>query len=104
MLYMLLIYGDGGELHQEYVRLRDDLRSEGKLVGAERLAQASSATTIAVRDGDTLVSDGPFADTNEALGGYYLIDADSLDEAIEWAARIPAARTGKVEIRPVSTR
>jgi hypothetical protein len=56
---------------------------------------------VQVRDGDTLVMDGPFAETKETLGGYYLIDAETLDEAIEWAARIPAARDGKVEIRPV---
>ena len=59
------------------------------------------ATTVQVRSGDTLVTDGPFAETKETLGGYYLIEADSLDEAIEWASRIPAARTGKVEIRPL---
>jgi hypothetical protein len=56
---------------------------------------------VKVRAGDTVVSDGPFTETKETLGGYYLIDADSLDEAIEWAARIPASRNGSIEIRPV---
>jgi hypothetical protein len=110
--YMLLIYGeDGGDeslpedelraLYQEYFRLGDDLRSQSKLVSSEELAPATTATSVQVRGGDTLVTDGPFAETKETLGGYYLIEADSLDEAIEWASRIPAARDGKVEIRPV---
>jgi hypothetical protein len=111
MQYMLLIYteDDGEELpegelralYQEYFRLGDDLRAQQKLVSSEELAPVSSATTVQVRHGDTLVTDGPFAETKETLGGYYLIEADSLDEAIDWAARIPAARTGKVEVRPV---
>jgi len=109
---MLLIYGAEPEraprseeelraLYEEYFRLGDDLREAGRLVSSEELAPVSSATTIIVRDGETLVADGPFAETEETLGGYYLIEADSLDEAIEWAARIPAARDGKVEIRPI---
>jgi len=111
MQYMLLIYGVDDErdlpenelkaLYHEYFQLGDDLRAQGKLVSSEELAAATSATTVQVRDGDTLVTDGPFAETKETLGGYYLIDAETLDEAIEWAARIPAARDGKVEIRPV---
>jgi hypothetical protein len=110
MQYMLLIYGgDGREysddelraLYQEYFRLGDDLRSAGKLISSEELAPATSATSIRVRNGDTLVTDGPFAETKETLGGYYLIEADSLDEAIEWAVRIPASRDGTVEIRPI---
>ena len=108
---MLLIYGEGHEgdlpedelraLYAEYFRLSDDLRSQRKLISSEELAHVSTATTVQVRNGDTLVTDGPFAETKETLGGYYLIEADTLDEAIEWAARIPTARTGKVEIRPV---
>ncbi len=61
----------------------------------------STATTVAVRDGDAVVTDGPIAETKDALGGYYVIEADSLDEALEWAARIPSARHGRVEVRPV---
>jgi hypothetical protein len=111
MQYMLLIYADDTEqgldeaglraLHQEYFRLGDDLRSQQRLISSEELAPVTTATTVQVRNGDTLVADGPFAETKETLGGYYLIEADSLDEAIEWAARIPSARHGKVEIRPV---
>ena len=111
MQYMLLIYTDDAEheldeaglraLYQEYSRLSDDLRSQQKLISSEELAPVTSATTVQVRNGDTLVTDGPFAETKETLGGYYLIEADTLDEAIEWAGRIPSARIGKVEIRPV---
>jgi hypothetical protein len=111
MQYMLLIYGDDSEqeldeadlraLYEEYFRLSDDLRSQQKLISSEELAPVTTATTVQVRNGDTLVTDGPFAETKETLGGYYLIEAESLDEAIEWAARVPSARQGKVEIRPV---
>ena len=111
MQYMLLIYTDDNEqeldeaglraLYQEYFRLGDDLRSQQKLISSEELAPVTTATSVKVRNGDTLVTDGPFAETKETLGGFYLIEADSLDEAIEWAARIPSARRGTVEIRPV---
>src|SRR5215208_5585900 len=109
MEYMLLIYSSGDEeddrdlqaLYREYFALGDDLRAAGKLVASEELAPVSSATSVRVRNGDTLLTDGPFAETKEALGGFYLITAETLDEAIEWAARIPAARTGTVEVRPV---
>jgi hypothetical protein len=110
MQYMLLIYGGNGReysddelqaLYREYFQLGDDLRAAGKLISSEELAPVASATSIRVRNGDTLVTDGPFAETKETLGGYYLIEADSLDEAIEWAARIPASRDGTVEIRPL---
>jgi len=110
MQYMLLIYGEDGRsysdeelqsLYREYFKLGDDLRAAGKLVSSEELAPVTSATSIRVRNGDTLVTDGPFAETKETLGGYYLIEADSLDEAIDWAARIPASRDGTVEIRPI---
>jgi hypothetical protein len=111
MQYMLLIYTDDAEqeldeaglraLYQEYFQLSDDLRSQQKLISSEELAPVTTATTVQVRNGDTLVTDGPFAETKETLGGYYLIEADSLDEAIEWAVRIPSARQGTIEIRPV---
>jgi hypothetical protein len=112
MQYMLLIYGseeswaalsddERNATYEEYFALSRDLREQGKLISSHELQPAGTATTVVVRDGDTLVTDGPFAETKEVLGGYYLIDADSLDEAIEWAARIPSARTGKVEVRPV---
>ncbi|MDX6486643.1 MAG: hypothetical protein QOF43_1796 [Gaiellaceae bacterium] len=112
MQYALLIYGEEcawdarsadelSTLHAEYGTLTSDLRSQGKLVGGEELQPTATATTVQVRNGDTIVVDGPFAETKEALGGFYLVEADSLDEALEWAGRIPDARTGKIEVRPV---
>jgi hypothetical protein len=114
MQYMLLIYGEPGAweslsddernaLYQEYYGLSNDLREQGKLLSANELQPTETATTVTVRDGDAVVTDGPFAETKEALGGYYLIETDSLDEAIEWAARIPSARHGKIEVRPIVT-
>ena len=71
------------------------------ILGGEGLQPTSSATTVRVRDGERVLSDGPFAETKEQLGGFYLLECDSLDEAIEWAAKIPGAATGSVEVRPV---
>jgi hypothetical protein len=113
--YLLLIYGDedGWEALSdeeretaigEYVALRRDLAAQDKYGGSNELHGVETATTVRVRDGDALVTDGPFAETKEQVGGYFLVDAESLDEAIEWAARIPAARRGAVEIRPVVDR
>jgi hypothetical protein len=109
--YLLLIYNDeaGWEslsederqaVHREYFQLTSDLRAQGRLVGGDELRPVATATSVRVRKGDTIVTDGPFAETKEALGGYYLIEANTLDEAIEWAARIPAARSGTIEVRP----
>jgi hypothetical protein len=110
--YALLIYGDESQwsslsdddrsaTYREYSQLSSDLRRREKLRGGEELQSVATATTVRIRDDETLVSDGPFAETKESLGGFFLVDAESLDEAIEWAARIPAARTGTVEVRPV---
>ena len=112
MQYILLIYGEEASwegysdderaaIYAEYGTLNGELRAQGKLLAGDELQPVATATTVQVRNGGTLVSDGPFAETKEALGGYYLIEAESLDEAIEWAARIPSARDGKIEIRPV---
>jgi hypothetical protein len=112
MQYMLLIYGDQdtwearsaeeeATLMAAYGQLGRDLREQGKLRVGEELQPIATATTVRVRGGDTVVMDGPFADTKEVLGGFYLIDADSLDEAIEWAGRIPDAKVGTIEVRPV---
>ena len=112
MQYMLLIYGEEGaweassdaertSMLEEYAKLSSDLRAEDKLLAGEELQPIGTATTVQVRNGDAVVSDGPFAETKEALGGFYLIEADSLDEAIEWAGRIPSARFGTIEVRPV---
>jgi hypothetical protein len=113
--YMLLIYGEESTwssfseeewraLDAEYGRFTDDLREQGKLVSANELQPTASATSVRVRDGESLVTDGPFADTKEVLGGYYLIEAASLEEALEWATRIPNARDGVIEVRPVVMR
>src|SRR5258706_4074800 len=112
MQYALLIYGEEGRwdaladdergaMYAEYGTLNTELRGQGKLVAGEELQSIATATTVQVRDGDAVVSDGPFAETKEALGGFYLIEAESLDEAIEWAGRIPSARHGTIEVRPV---
>jgi hypothetical protein len=73
----------------------------GVLVGGEALEPSSTATTVRVRDGETLLTDGPFAETKEIIGGYYILDCPDLDTAIHWAAQIPGAKTGSVEVRPI---
>lgn len=106
---MLLIYGNeqawdeaGREpCYQESAQLARDLQVAGKYVSANPLHPVATATSVRVREGKRLVTDGPFAETHEQLGGYFLIDAGNLDEAIEIAGRIPGARLGTVEIRPV---
>ena len=109
MKYMLLIYSDEnawaeGEREscfEESARLAHDLATSKKLLAASPLHLVNTATSVRVRDGRRLVTDGPFAETREQLGGYFLVDATDLDQAIEIAARIPGARKGTVEIRPV---
>ena len=112
MKYAMLIHVNSGyvealaedeqnAISAEYMALAEDPRARG---GAE-LQSIDTATTVRVQDGQTLTTDGPFADTKEVFGGYYLFEADDLDEAIELAARIPAARLGgAVEVRPVVER
>jgi hypothetical protein len=111
MKYMALIYGNEEawdalpEEEQQRVSERYmALAREPVTVGGDELQDPDTATTIRVRDGETLTTDGPFAETKEQLGGYYLIDCASLDEALEFAARIPAAERGAVEVRPVVER
>jgi len=107
--YMLLIYmGENAmdetereHCYKESTQLAQDLSSSGKYLSANPLQSVSTATSVRVRDGKRLVTDGPFAETREQLGGYFLIDAKDLDEAIAVAGRIPGARKGTVEIRPV---
>jgi hypothetical protein len=113
MQYMLLIYDDEtkwskvseeerGRIVESYFAFTDEVRKSGALVASDPLQPTSNATTVQVRDGETLTTDGPFAETKEQLGGYYLIDVESLDEALQWAAKIPSARGGgKVEVRPI---
>jgi hypothetical protein len=83
------------------MELIEELRSEGRLLANGRLERADSATTLRVRGGETEIVDGPFAITKEILGGYFLIECRDLDEALQQAARVPAARYGSVEVRPI---
>jgi hypothetical protein len=109
MKYMLLVYLDEQALSEterehcyvESAQLTQELNSSGQYLDASPLHPVSTATSVRVRDGKRLVTDGPFAETREQLGGYYLIEARDLDDAIAIAERIPPARFGTVEIRPV---
>ncbi len=109
MKYLLLIYSDEKawtesareHCYADSIQLTHQLKSQGKYLGANPLQPVATATSVRVRDGKRLVTDGPFAETREQLGGYFLIDAKDLDEAIGIAAKIPGARVGTVEIRPV---
>ncbi len=109
MKYMLLIYLDENALNEterqecyaESAQLAQDLNSNGQYLATAPLHPTSTATSVRMRDGRRFVTDGPFAETREQLGGFFMIDAKDLDEAIGIAARIPGARKGAVEIRPV---
>ena len=109
MKYMLLIYQDESALDEatreecygESLRLVGDLAAKGQYLAASPLHPTASATSVRVREGKRLITDGPFAETHEQLGGYYLVDVPNLDEAIAVAAKIPGARKGTVEVRPV---
>ena len=109
MQYMLLIYGEEKALDQkereacyeESKRLTHDLHAKGQFRAAAPLYPTATAASVRIRDGQRLVTDGPFAETREQLGGYFLVEAGSADEAIAIASRIPAARWGTVEVRPV---
>ncbi|HVC99237.1 MAG TPA: YciI family protein [Pirellulales bacterium] len=109
MKYMLLIYegenavseAEREHCYAESTQLAKDLQARGQYLAANPLHPVSTATSVQVRDGKRFVTDGPFAETREHLGGYFLIDAKDLDDAIAVAARIPGARRGTVEIRPV---
>jgi hypothetical protein len=109
---MLLIYDDEtqwaslppeqvGAMMGEYRAFSQAMVDEGKMRAGDALQPTRAATTVRVRNGETLITDGPFAETKEQLGGYYLIEAESLDDAIEAASRIPGARNGSIEVRPV---
>jgi len=111
MQYMLLIYSREDDwqklpeaeqkaIYQEYLDVTSDLRDQGKFAYASQLQGTSAATTVTVRDDDTIVTDGPFAETKEALGGFYLVEC-SAAEALAYAEAIPAVDGGSVEVRPV---
>src|SRR5712675_1405891 len=112
MEYMLLIYNSEADdkkmsqetyqqIFQEYMTFTQDITKSGKNKGGAPLEQTATATTVRVRNGKTVVTDGPFAETKEQLGGYYLVEAKDLDEALSIAARIPGAKFGSIEVRPV---
>ena len=85
----------------EYMAFGDEMGRRGVLQGGERLRPTTDATTVQVRDGEVLTSDGPFAETKEQIGGYFVVDCKDLDQAIEVASKIPGAKTGSVEVRPI---
>lgn len=112
MQFLLLIYSSEAEvakispaemaaLHGEYFKFTEEIQKSGNYVGGNPLKPISTATTVRMRDAKRVVTDGPFAETKEQLGGYYLINAKDLNEAIQIAARIPSARDGSIEVRPV---
>ena len=112
MQYMLLIYDDErqmadwpeaeqGKFFQEYKEFTESIVKSGQFKAGDALEPTSTATCVRIRDGKTLTTDGPFAETKEQLGGYYLIEAKNLDDALAVAKRIPSARVGTIEIRPV---
>jgi len=112
MQYLLLIYNaesqwmsmpeaEGAKMLKEFGEFTQSIVASGNYKGGNRLHDVAKATTVRVRDGKTVTTDGPFAETKEQLGGYYLIEARDLDEATAIAARIPGARMGSIEVRPV---
>ncbi len=109
MKYMLLIYGNEHALsqaeleqcYQDSTRLAHQMKEAGQFLSTAPLQPTAKATSVRVRGGKRIVTDGPFAETREQLGGYFLVDARDLDEAVEIAERIPGARVGTVEVRPV---
>jgi hypothetical protein len=112
MQYLLLIYDDekvwekmpateSQPMNAEYLKFTQDIKASGHFRGGDALQPVHTATTVRVRDGKLSTTDGPFAETREQLGGYYMIEAANLDEAVKIAARIPSARIGSIEVRPI---
>ena len=112
MRYLLLIYskesdwaamseGERGAMYQQYMEFTEGIKKSGHYIGGNPLQPTSTATTVRVRDGKAVATDGPFAETREQLGGYYLVEAADLDAAIGIAGRIPGARAGSIEVRPI---
>ncbi len=111
MKYLCLLYDDGSaaqnmskeeaaRLNAEYMTFTDEIKKSGHYIDSHGLQPASAATTVRVRNGKVLTTDGPFAETKEQLGGYFVIEARDLNDAIQVASRIPIARTGSIEVRP----
>jgi hypothetical protein len=115
MQYLLLIYhseakflktseSDMATIYQEYGQLREELSGKGQFLGGNQLGATTTATSVRVHEGKRVVTNGPFAETKEQLGGYFLVEAKDADEAIAIAARIPSARNGTIEVRPIAVR
>lgn len=113
MKYLCLIYNEeaawgkmskdeAGQMMAEYGAFTKDVQASGKYVGGNRLQSISTATTVRVRNGKVSTTDGPYAETKEQLAGYYLIDAKDLNDAIQVAGRIPGAKVGAIEVRPIA--
>ncbi len=114
MQYLLLIYAnenddprpgtpEGDAFMGDYYKFTDEVKTKNAHLGSNALQPVATATTVRVRNGKTQTTDGPFAETKEQLGGYYLLECKDLDDAIEYAAKIPSARHGSIEIRPIMT-
>jgi hypothetical protein len=112
MRYLLLIYSnegvwatmseaEQGKIYEEYMKYSSSIKRSGNYIGGEALQPIATATTVRVRDGKTLATDGPFAETREQLGGFFFVEAKDLDEAIALAARIPSSHVGSIEVRPI---
>ena len=112
MKYLLLLYQneriwegrsreEAGRIFQEYMDYTNGIHRDGNYIAGEALQPTATATTVRQRNGKTLTTDGPFAETKEQLGGFYLVEARDLDEAIKLAVGIPAVRTGSIEVRPI---
>jgi hypothetical protein len=112
MQYMILIYGDEkafagmpeeemGKVYGAYMAYSKEMAQAGAMVGGASLQPISTATTVRVKNGKTTTTDGPFAETKEQLGGYYIVDVPNLDEALKWAAKCPGSAHGSIEVRPL---
>ena len=113
MEYLILIYNDERNygsateaqlkaMYQEYGAYTQDLIKAGVMKGGNELKPVATATTVRIRGGKVLTTDGPFAETKEQLGGYYLVDVPNLDEAVKWGSKCPGAKTGSIEVRPIN--
>ena len=113
MQYIVLIYGsekgwgsmsrpDVEQMYAEYKKYSEELAKAGVMRGGSELKPTTTATTVRVRNGKRQVTDGPFSETKEQLGGYYLIDVPNLEAALDWAAKVPSAQEGSIEIRPLA--
>jgi hypothetical protein len=113
MEYLILIYNDERnygsateaqlkEMYQQYGAYTQELVKAGIMKGGNELKPIATATTVRIRGGKVLTTDGPFAETKEQLGGYYLIDVSNLDEAVKWGSKCPGAKTGSIEVRPIN--